>query len=422
MRIRDVCLLLTVLPLVLWLHARQVVADSGDEQDHADKEVDMVEFIGKYDDVNGVEKSFFTNRLTPPLVDNSTIEIVATLPNVPGKVAVERSTGRVFFTFHSYGKPTAKEGKINELLDDGSFVPFPSLEFQDTIHSAASVCVDNIRGWLFILDNDEFGERQASIIVVDLKPGKIIHQYQIPTSVANKATFADMIVGPRSQFLFLADTGIKHASPAIVVVDVHVWKSWRVLEKHESVAAHDVVPLINNEDPIDLPWKFGVSSLSLDMNKKRLIYGSMFSDMLYSVPLKALQRPPPELTSEEQFRANYIEVIEAQIDTLGPKTVSESLAIDHERGVLYITDFEHSAISIVETRESWSTITLVQDAKLLRWPSGLSVGKDHLYISCSAIHKVIEGEHKERAAPFHIVRVPLYDPSGPPAEQHHDEL
>jgi len=66
---------------------------------------------------------------------------------------------------------------------------------------------------------------------------------------------------------------------------------------------------------------------------------------------------------------------------------------------------------------------LVTDEKLLRWPDGLSIYHDSLYITASAIHYILKGEHQKAAAPFHLLKVGLPDdPSDATETEGHTEL
>jgi hypothetical protein len=79
-----------------------------------------------------------------------------------------------------------------------------------------------------------------------------------------------------------------------------------------------------------------------------------------------------------------------------------------EKGNIYVTDFEHSSISRISGVGAGATSveTLVHSEKLLRWPDGASIANGYLYVSNSAIHEIVAGNHLDNA-PFHIVRIKL---------------
>ena len=77
-------------------------------------------------------------------------------------------------------------------------------------------------------------------------------------------------------------------------------------------------------------------------------------------------------------------------------------------GNVYVTDFEHSSITRISGVGTGTTVveTLVHSEKLLRWPDGASIADGYLYVSNSAIHEIVAGNHLENS-PFHIVRIKL---------------
>jgi sugar lactone lactonase YvrE len=86
------------------------------------------------------------------------------------------------------------------------------------------------------------------------------------------------------------------------------------------------------------------------------------------------------------------------------KTVSDGIVCDKE-GRIYVTDFEHFALSVTSA-DGNKVQTLVEDRSLLRWPDGITLKKGTIFISSSAIHEVVAGDHHKNA-PFHIVSLDL---------------
>lgn len=367
-------------------------------------------------DLASREKPTFRDRSTPPLWNsNSTIEIVATLPDAPFGVAIEHKSGRLFYSAHPYANPDldAGEGLLNEwITDEGISRPFPSPEFQKKyVHKIAAIAVDNIRGWLIVLDSHPFEYHQEMrIIVIEIASEEIVHRYTLPYRDIGDATGHAMVLCPRSQFIYIANSGVQKSIPSLIVVDIHIWRSWSLLKGHESVAHRSVLPILNNQDPIDYPWLTGLSSIAVDSKNDRLVFGSMFGDYLYSLSLKTLRGVMnPKVASS----------LGTQIQQLGPKTISDGIVANPANGDLYISDFEHSAVTLIEPTQGWSVMTLVQDSHLLRWPSSIVIANHYVYVACSAFDKIMDGDHRLHAKPFHILRFPVYDAS---SETKHDEL
>src|SRR5688572_28006219 len=68
----------------------------------------------------------FPDMTKTPLLGNEAVEIVASLDELPGNIAVA-ADGRVFFTNHPEARPAVK---VLQLVD-GRPVPYPSAEWQE---------------------------------------------------------------------------------------------------------------------------------------------------------------------------------------------------------------------------------------------------------------------------------------------------
>ena len=67
----------------------------------------------------------FPNLSGKPVLPESSLEVVAELPEPPGNLAVSKS-GRIFFTYHAESRP---DNKVLERVD-GKPVPYANLEIQ----------------------------------------------------------------------------------------------------------------------------------------------------------------------------------------------------------------------------------------------------------------------------------------------------
>lgn len=228
----------------------------------------------------------------------------------------------------------------------------------------------------------------------DLNTDKLVRKYEFPSDVAGVGSdLYDLVIDKMSRFVYVADSNIQGASPGIIVVDLHIWRSKRILNNHESVKPKSVVPSVNGK-AYDMPWEAGVSSITLDENGDNIYFASTLEDKLFALPSRILRKQG--VTNKE---------IERAVFAAGQKTVTESIVTDVD-GKVYLTDFEHSSIAVIDPANAWSITTLVQNEKLLRWPHGLAIANGYLYASCSAFHHVIDGDLRKKG-PFHIVRVKL---------------
>lgn len=88
-----------------------------------------------------------------PLLNSSSVEVVATLDYPPGNIAVSKS-GRVFFNFHPEFKPKLKLVEYNVATKE--ILPFPNLQFQNELVTCLSMRIDN-RNQLWLIDFAQHG-------------------------------------------------------------------------------------------------------------------------------------------------------------------------------------------------------------------------------------------------------------------------
>ena len=245
-----------------------------------------------------------------------------------------------------------------------------------------------------LVDSGNHGESTPTLFVFDLNTDKLIRKYEFPPDVAGVGSdLYDLVIDKMSRFVYIADSNIQGASPGLIVVDLHIWRSKRVLNNHDSVKPKSVVPSVNGKQ-YDMPWEAGVSSITLDENGEHIYFASTLEDKLFALPSRILRKQG--ITHQE---------IEREVFAAGQKTVTESIVTGAD-GKVYLTDFEHSSIAVIDPSKAWSITTLVQNEKLLRWPHGLALANGYLYTACSAFHHVIDGD-LHNFGPFHIVRMKL---------------
>ena len=341
----------------------------------------------------------FPDLTTKPALPESSVEVVVELPDVAGNLDVAKD-GSIYFTLHPAAQP--KEGKVFKVIPGGmmskaSFVPYPDKASQDKFITVLSVRVDNTHNQLLLLDHANLGEKPPAVHVVDLKTNKLVKTHTFKPEVAGPGSMLnDMVVAPDGRHLYISDCGIGNSKPAVIVVDMTKgeWDAWRALDTHESTTAKDALPIINGK-PIDLPWKVGVDAIAI--SKDTLYFASVYDTVMWSAPLAVLN----------DRKADHAK----SVRKAGPKTIADGIVADDK--FIYVTDFEHNEISAI-TIHPWKVQTLVHSDTLLRWPDGLSMHNGYLYVSCSAIHELVAGDHKKKA-PFHLLRIKL--PGAlPPAE------
>ena len=323
----------------------------------------------------------FPDRTTKALLGNDAVEVVATLDEPPGNIAVA-DDGRIFFTNHPEARPPAK---VLELVN-GRPVPYPSAEWQKRFVTPLSVRVDR-QGRLWVLDIGFHGFRHARLYAFDLKSGALVHQWEMPRSIAGFGSFVqDFQIDPRGRTLYFADLSILAKRPALIVYDTQTRAARRLLEGHPSVADRPY-RIVNHGTPMEYLgglYKMhpAVDSIALDRSGEWLYYGAMSNDTLYRMR-----------TSD------------FHIEAYGPKPQTDGIAVDDANNV-YMTEVEHGTIAVL--RADRALHTLVRDPRF-RWPDGLSIANGWLYVTDSdLVHVILKSRSTiAKHAPYHIFRVRL---------------
>src|SRR5262245_4841261 len=161
------------------------------------------------------------DRTTEPALPFSAVEVGAELDHPPGNIAVSR-TGRVFFTLHPNGDPPVN---LVELVD-GKPVPYPDASFQKpkkgepSFDSVLSIRIDR-QDRLWTLDYARYGRGQPRLLAFDLASGKVVHQFDFPSTVAGLLSMLnDFQVDPSGGKIYIAETSPIRQKPALVVYDV----------------------------------------------------------------------------------------------------------------------------------------------------------------------------------------------------------
>ena len=339
----------------------------------------------------GGETVLFPDRSTEPMLPSSALEVVATLSEAPGNIAVS-STGRVFITFHPEGQPEGM--KVAELVN-GKPVAFPSADFP-LFDQPFSVRIDRDNR-LWTLDPGFHGLRKPRLLAFDLDSRKLVHQWDIPGDAACKGSYVqDFQVSGDGRFVFLADLNAVTLHPALISYDIKGGEGRRVLEGEPSVTGENYTILSYGHTMSFLMGLYkmhpGLDSIALDHRDVWLYFGPMSHETLFRVPA-------------EDLRVASRQNVAAHVEKFGPKPQSDGLTMDSENSI-YITDVEHGAIMVLNQKRELRT--LIRDEKRIRWADGLSLTPDGwLYFTDSAIPDLMmqSREHVKAAGPYFVYRV-----------------
>jgi sugar lactone lactonase YvrE len=336
----------------------------------------------------------FPDRSTPPLIVNPQIEVVAQLDGPPGNLAVAPN-GRIFFSFHPEGRPPVKVAEWK----DGHAAAWPSADYP-LFDCPLSLRIDR-QGRLWSIDNGFHGLRQPRLLAFDIASGKLVHQWDIPRSIAGLGSFVqDMQIDPEGRYVYIADIGLAAKKPAIIVYDSTTRNAHRVLENHWSTEARPFKIMVNGHALSLLgglyPFHPALDSIALDDAGEWLYYGPMSHETLYRVRTSELKDASIKSPNVEAY---------------GPKPQTDGIAIDHA-GNLYLSDVEHGALSILTPDKQLHT--LVRDPRF-RWLDGFSFGPDGwLYATDSDLPDIMLKTRSQIAthAPFYIWRIKTKEAAG----------
>jgi sugar lactone lactonase YvrE len=340
---------------------------------------------------------YFPDRTGAPSLPETALETVAELDLPPGNIAVSAS-GRVFFTFHPEGQPSAI--KVAELVD-GKPVPFPDGVFQKERDGAPffdtvlAVRIDR-QNRLWTLDFARHGAGKPRLLAFDLETRQVVHDHVFPSDVAGLGSMLnDFQVDAAGETIYIADASIFAMDPSIVVYDIQSAKSRRALTDHPSLDAERFVSRVRGRDVVIggvFAIRPNVDSIALDLQGEWLYYAAVTAQKLYRIRARDLK--DPALTPEE---------LRKRVETFAEKTMSDGMTMDLE-GNVYFGDMDHDAILAVGPDRQMRTLLKTQR---LRWPDGFSFGPDGwLYVTCSSLQDVIfrSAEHVSAHKPYQIYR------------------
>lgn len=224
-----------------------------------------------------------------PMITESDIEVVAELPLPPGNLAVS-SSGRIFFNFHPEFSPSPT--KVAELINTESWRPYPSDDFQKKIITVLSIRIHNDILWL--LDFAQHGLLgKPKLFGFRLSTDELIAEHIFDSSVAGIGSMLnDFQIDPSGKYIYIADTSIVGASPAIILYSIENGNSFRILNKHTSLFGNSL--FLNVSDKVTKFGPFGfkihVDSIALSRDGKNLFFGAVTSPNLYTIPTHFLIR------------------------------------------------------------------------------------------------------------------------------------
>jgi sugar lactone lactonase YvrE len=341
----------------------------------------------------------FPDLSTKPVLTNeeAKLEIVATLPEPPGNIAVSEQ-GRIFFNYHPEGRP---EVKVMELVN-GKPVPFPNEEFQKDrsgkpFYDHVFALRIDTKNRLWSLDTGFHGIKGAKLLAVDINTKELVHEYTIPSEIAGIGSYCqDFQIDTKSEKIYIADIGVMAKKPAILIYDISSKTIRRVLSRDKSVLDVNYVIDSKGKKMILLGGLYSmhpaIDSISLDRKDEWLYYGAMSHKNMFRIKTSDLN--DTSLSAEE---------LSKRVEVYGPKVQSDGTTMDEE-GNIYITGIEDGSIYRLNTDRKLETF--IKDSRF-RWPDGIGYGEDGwIYFTDSDIPDMMmkSKSHMIANSPYYIFR------------------
>jgi sugar lactone lactonase YvrE len=335
----------------------------------------------------------FPDRSTPPLIDASAVEVVATLDEAPGNIAVA-ADGRVFITLHPEAKPEVN--RVVELVGS-KMEPFPSAEAQRTLYIAPQGIRIDRQGRLWTIDHGDNGFSPARLVAIDIVTRQIVHDHTFSRDVAPMLSYLqDLNISPDGNTVYIADVAFFRQTPGLVIYDVATQRARRVLDGHPAVEPEGY--WVRTRDGIMsrifglVVLKPGLDSMALSIDGATLFIGPMSGGTMYKVGTADLLNA--SLSAEDLAK---------RVTPFADKVLSDGASID-EAGNIYLTDVEHSGVARLSPEGKLET--LIEDPRI-RWADGVSFGPDGwMYLADSAIPWIALKSRAEvkAAAPYYVFR------------------
>jgi sugar lactone lactonase YvrE len=340
----------------------------------------------------------FNYKPTEALWPTDSMQIVATLPEPPGNIAISHD-GRIFCTYHAEGRPKTK---VWELVN-GKPVAFPNEKWQSSANGDVYLdAIFNIRidakNRLWTLDHGQNGFKQPRLLCFDINTRQLVTQIDIPKTICGIGSYVqDMNIDTACEKIYIADLSAFGKTPAIVIADIASKKCRRVLVKDKSVIPDGNYSVVNKGremKPVGPLYHFhpAVDPIAIDRKNEWLYYGPMSGEWMYRIKIADI--------NNESLSGD---ALSKKVEQYAKKPQCDGITTDDANNI-YVTSIEDGAIAVIDSSKQLKT--LVTHPKM-RWPDGLSFGPDgYVYVADSDIPDVMmksKGHMKENA-PYYIFK------------------
>ncbi|AWB65645.1 hypothetical protein C2869_03980 [Saccharobesus litoralis] len=288
----------------------------------------------------------------------------------PANIAVSES-GRVFMSTHlAYGA----EHKVVELLQDGSYQPYPNTEFYPPLNGVLGAIVDN-KDIFWFLDTIWGKDAMGRVIGWDINKNQLHKIFYIARPIVNDAYILnDMAVDRTNNAIYITETADANTS-ALLVLDIETGLVRRVLSGSFATVPQNKVMKIDGltVQMQGKPAKIGVNPITIDTQNEWVYFAPMTSDTLYRVQTKDLLNTA---LSEAQLTT--------KVEKYANKPFGDGITMDAQNNI-YVSDLENNAIGVITPDRKYRI--LHQDNKILSWVEGFATaGKQGIYATANKLH------------------------------------
>jgi len=289
----------------------------------------------------------------------------------PANIAVSKS-GRIFMSTHlAYSPPH----KIVELLDDGSYTPYPKTDFFPPLNGVLGAIVDKHDIFWFI-DTIWGKDGMGRVIGWDTKKEELYKIFYIARPIVNDAYILnDMAVDRDNEAIYITETADSTTS-ALLVLNLKTGLVRRVLNGSFATIPEDESIIIDGQT-LTMQGKearVGVNPITIDVNNKWVYFSPMSGKTLYRVKTEDLNNQ--KLTDK---------ALTDRVESYAKKPMGDGITIDANNNI-YVSDLMNNAIGVITPDRKYKI--LHQDNTLLNWVEGFSTaGKAGIYATANQLHK-----------------------------------
>ncbi len=309
-------------------------------------------------------------------------------------------TGRMFANFPRWRENVPYS--VVEIMPDGTHKLYPDEAWNTWTGEPQKnrfTCVQSVYAFkdsLFVLDPSSPELKgvigKAMLYEFDLATNQLKRSWSFSDAVApEKSYLNDIRIDEKSGQAFITDSGLG----GIVVLDLKRGTSKRVLDKHPSTKAENVILTVEKKKfllPDGKRPQIHSDGIALSPGGEKLYYHALTGYHLYRVSTDAIVKQ----------KRNETDLVKS-VENLGVTPAADGMIFD-KKGNLYMADLERNAISY--RTPGGDMKILIQDERI-KWPDSFAIDpENNLIFTDSLIQDAAFGEQVDDLT-FKIYKVAL---------------